>query len=239
MRFRPLLTLVTALIPLTALAAVDPRQDYNRLQKWQFSAPVTLAAPVTVTRDTAAWTFQSGSVRFMEPASDGTITGLVFEGQGRFTMTVPDRFEAAQLRRFTKRENDGFDQAFTQLVLRTSDRAWIDAFPKAPAGAAHTPHGLAEKRHEHWLIEGRDDADARILAALLNGTPRTIADMNTADFDWLRYDYDTLTDEEISVTKWAPRLPEGWISLDRAEDRQQDGVPDCAAARRPRSSTST
>ena len=49
--------------------------------------------------------------------------------------------------------------------------------------------------------------------------------MNTADFDWLRYDYDTLTDEEIGVTKWAPRLPEGWISLDRAEDRQKDGRP--------------
>ena len=43
MRFRPFLAAVAALIPLTATAALDPRADYARLQKWQFAAPVTLS----------------------------------------------------------------------------------------------------------------------------------------------------------------------------------------------------
>jgi Peptidase family M1 domain len=227
MRNRFALFAALAAISLPLFGAVDPKADYDRLQRWQFSQPVPLpAGGVTITHDTATWKLDSGTVRLMEPLADGTVTGIVFEGQGRFTMTIPDRFELAQLRRFAKKDElTSIDQPITQMVLRTSDRAIVDLFPPAPANAAYTSAPIAEKRHEKWLVELRDDADARILAALLNGTPRVIADMNTANFDWLRFDYDAASTEEISIIRFMPRLPEMWISLDRAEDRDPNGRP--------------
>ncbi len=212
-----------------ARAAVDPKTDYARLQRWQFAQPVPVpAGGITITQDTATWTLQSGTIRHMEPLADGTVTGIVFEGQGRFVMNIPDRFELAQLRRFVPARHENLtaiDQPITQLVLRTGERTILDLFPPAPSPASYTPAPIAAKRHETWLVELRDDVDARILAALLNGTPRLVADMNTADFDWLRYEFDGASDEEISLVRYGPRLPEWWVSLDRPEDRQKDGRP--------------
>jgi hypothetical protein len=230
MRQRSALLVVLAALALfatTAGAAVDPKIDYDRLQRWQFSPPVPLpAGGVTITRDTATWTLSSGTVRLMEPLADGTVTGLVFEGQGRFTMTIPDRYELAQLRRFTEKDElTSMDQPITQMVLRTTDRSILELFPTAPANATYARLPLAEKRHTMWLTELRDDGDARILASLLNGMPRVIADMNTTDFDWLRYDYDATSAEEVSLLRFRPRIPEIWISLDRPEDRQKNGRP--------------
>ena len=231
---RSALLLVLAAFSLSALAAIDPgapapqaASDYERLQRWQFSQPVPLpAGGVTITRDTATWKLDSGTVRLMEPLADGTVTGAVFEGQGRFTMTIPDRFELAQLRRFAKKDElTSIDQPITQMVLRTTERAILDLFPAAPADAAYARLPLAEKRHEQWLVELRDDPDSSILSARLNGGERVIADMNTADFNWLRYDYDAASNEEISLIRFMPRVPEMWISLDRAEDRDPNGRP--------------
>jgi hypothetical protein len=223
------IVMALATLTLHVYGAVDPKTDYDRLQRWQFSLAVPIpAGGITITRDTATWTLQSGTVRIMEPLADGTVTGILFEGQGRFVMNIPDRFELAQLRRFVPDKFatlTALDQPITQLVLRTADKAVLDLFPPPPSPSGYSPAPIAAKRHETWLVELGDDADARILAALLNGTPRMIADMHTADFDWLRYEYDDASMEEISVVRFAPRRPEVWVSLDRAEDRQKDGRP--------------
>ena len=51
--------------------AVDPKTDYARLQRWQFAQPVPIpAGGITITRDTATWTLQSGTVRHMEPLAE-------------------------------------------------------------------------------------------------------------------------------------------------------------------------
>jgi hypothetical protein len=230
MRLRPsLLTFfVFAAFSLPALAA-DPAQaraDYERLQKWQFSnLPVTLAQPVTIVRDTATFTLTSGSVHLMQPASSGRVTGLVFEGDGHFTMTIPDRIEVAQLQRFSRKDITSVDQKFTQLVLRTSDDTIDKLFP----GAAKEPfskNALAENRHNHWLIDLDHDVDAAVVAAMLNpGALQMTAAIKTADFDWLTYDYDSFRREEIELIRWDRRYAEVWISLDRAEDRNAKGGP--------------
>ena len=156
--------LLLVALPLSALDAALARAEYDRLQQWQFSPAVTLAAPVTLTRDTATWTLASGTVRLMEPLADGTVTGLLFEGKGTFALTIPDRYELAQLRRFAKRPQlESFEQPFTQLVLRTTDAEVAKLFP-TPA-AAYSAEGLATKRHEAWLVDTYDDVDARIIAA--------------------------------------------------------------------------
>ena len=118
------------------LPAADLSSDYQRLQKWRFAAqPVAITAPLTIARDVATITLASGNVRLMEPTSSGQITGLVFEGDGRFTMSVPDPVERAQLRRFTRSPGiAGFEQRFTELVLRISDDTIDKLFPGAAKG---------------------------------------------------------------------------------------------------------
>jgi len=227
MRLRASL-LIIAGIALPALAA-DPAQaraDYARLQNWQFtSASIPLTQPVTFTRDNATITLNSGSIHLMQPVSSGRVTGLVFEGDGHFTMTIPDRIEVAQLRRFSRKDITSVDQKFTQLVLRTSDDAIDKAFPGA-AKEPFTKNAIAESRENHWLIDLENDVDAQVIAAMLNpGALQMTAAMKTADFDWLTFDYNSSRREEIQLVHWDRRTAEVWVSLDRAEDRTAKGGP--------------
>jgi hypothetical protein len=223
------LFLSVAILVSTASAAPDAAQasaEYARMQRWAFSSPLPLpAGGVTLTLDTATFTMTSGTVRLMEPSADGMVSGLVFEGTGRFAMKIPDQFELAQLRRFTRKADlAGIDQPITQLVLRTSDPAIAKLFPAASGG--YTIYGLATKRHESWLSDQFNDTDARVLTAALNpGALQTTIDVKTADFDWLTWDYDSSRPEEVTLTRYNKLLPETWISLDRAADRQADGRP--------------
>lgn len=221
----------TVLIAAVAVAAVvasafagDPESDYRQLQKWRFSSsPIALTQPVTITRDTATWTLQSGSVRLMEPLSSGRCTGLVFEGNARFVMTIPDRIERAQLRRFTGRREESIDTSFSQLVLRVSDDTIDKRFTARPP---FTSNSLAQNRHNHWLIDLRTDVDAAILAAAVNsGALAMTAGIKTDTFDWLTWDYDSTRMEEIQLVRWTRRYPETWISLHRSDDRGEDARP--------------
>jgi len=230
MRLRSSLLAVFVFLSLTLpVLAADPAQaraDYDQLQKWQFAAvPIMLSQPVTIVRDTATFTLTSGSVRLMQPVASGHVTGLVFEGAGHFTMTIPDRIEVAQLRRFSRKDNPSIDQNFSQLVLRVSDDTIDKLFP----GASKEPFAktsMADNRHNHWLIDLGKDVDASVVTAMLDpGALQITAAIKTADFDWLTYDYDSFRREEIQVTHWDRNTAEVWISLDRAEDRNARGGP--------------
>ncbi|HVR38784.1 MAG TPA: hypothetical protein VMU84_06785, partial [Thermoanaerobaculia bacterium] len=230
MMIRKLAVAALLLAPLSLHAALDPKSaaaQYEQSQKWQFA---TTAIPVpasglTITRDTATWTLQSGSVRLMQPLADGTITGFVFEGSGRFRMTVPDRFEVAQLRRFAQQPLDEINQAFTQLVFRTSDDTINKLFPNA-SSTGYASYGLADKRLEASLTQHFADTDARVIAAQLNPNALAIiADFKTENLDWLTYDYDWMRAEEIQLARNYSSDSEIWISLDRPQDRAKDGRP--------------
>jgi hypothetical protein len=229
LRLRASLLIIAVFVSFSYSAqGADPSQaraDYERLQKWQFtSAPITIAQPLSIGRDVATIRLTSGSVHLMQPVSSGRVTGLVFEGEGQFTMAVPDPIEVAQLRRFSRKAINSLDVRFTQLVLRTSDDTIDKLFP----GAAKDPfakNSLAENRHNHWLIDLGRDIDAKIIAAMLNtGAQQFTAAMKTADFDWLTFDYDSTRREEIQVIHWDRRSEEVWISLDRAADRAENGA---------------
>jgi hypothetical protein len=215
-----------AIVLLSSIArATDTQQtqaDYQRLQRWQYSAqPIALTQPITITRDTATWTLQSGNVRLAEPMANGRITGLVFEGQGRFTMTIPDPVELAQMRRFAERSDlRSIDEPFSEMVLRISDATIDYLFASAPKGP-YAANGIAEHRHNHWLIDLDSDTDARIIAGVLNsGALEMTAGMKTASFDWLTYDYDSSRDEEIEVFHLTRSRPETWISMKAAAPTQ-------------------
>src|SRR6266568_1971116 len=222
----PFLAVCLAALPLPAATPDQRKTDYDLLQKWQYSAPVPLTKPVTITRDTAVFTLTSGSIALAAPTSSGRITGLVFEGDGRFNMTVPDKYELAQLRRFADAPLlTQIDEPMTQLVLRVSDDTIDKLFPGA-AKAPFATNAIAEKRQNHWLIDLGNDADARIVAAMANpGATQWTAGIKTGHYDWLTYDYDSGRAEEIQLIRFSQAFPEMWLSLDRPEDRAADGRP--------------
>lgn len=225
----------TAIVSIVAAATLfampsgaDPPQDYERLRAWTFSATPTPvpAAGVSWSWDTATWSLASGRLWVQEATADGTVTGLVFEGEGRLIMEIPDRFELAQLRRFRR---DGalerLEYPFTKLVVRGSNLTALPLPLAAPTEVA--VHDVAKDRHDSWLERFHVDADARVLAALSNpGAEYLRVDMLTDD-DWVTYDYDTKRLEEIWVRTYVRRhsLVESWVSLDRPEERQPDGRP--------------
>lgn len=229
---RKLLLLLALCAPAYAATPDQWKTDYDALQKWQYGAPVPLTKPITITRDTATFTLKSGTVALAAPTSWGRITGLVFEGDGRFNMTVPDKYELAQLRRFADAPlMTQIDEPMTQLVLRVSDDTIDKLFP----GAAKPPfaaNAIAEKRQNHWLIDLGSDVDARIVTAMANaGALQWTAGIKSGNYDWLTYDYDSGRTEEIQLIRWIQGYPETWLSLDRAEDRAADGRPGARESR--------
>jgi len=220
--------LLVLALGLPAHAATPDRwkADYDTLQKWQYGAPVPLSHPVTFTRDTATFTLKSGTVALAAPTSSGRVTGLVFDGDGRFAMTVPDKYELAQLRRFADAPLlTQIDEPMSQLVLRVSDETIDKLFPGA-ARPPFTTNAVAEKQQNHWLIDLFRDVDAHVIAAMANpGALQWTAAIKTPAYDWITFDYDSGRNEEIQLTRFKQAFEESWVSLDRAEDRTADGRP--------------
>lgn len=235
----PLLAQYTA--PATEL---DPRADYGRLLEWRYAAAPTAvpADGITFERDSATWTLSSGSLRLAEPTSGGAVTGLVFEGEGRFRMTVPDPVEREQLRRFTQgAAAETLEVAFSKMVLRAPRGVLVlaglaelegpdaapDALPDIGAGAGrYERSGLAAGRHDFWLEHELHDADARVIAGLLTpGDEYFLAEMETDRHGWLGYELEPWRREEIELTHLDKGFSESWVSLDRAQDRLPTGRP--------------
>jgi len=223
--------------PAAALpSAQTTSADYTQMLEARYgSDPIPLPpGGLTLTRDTATWTFSHGSVRLAEPTADGRITGLVFEGEGRFRMTIPDPVELRQLQRMAEnRRLELIDEPFTALVLRTSEDLIRTLLPDA-SHTSYQPSELAKKRRSNWLTQRFEDVDARIACGLMiPGDELLRLDMDTASYGWLSYRFDGLASEEIEIAYWHPEYKglESWVRLDRAEDRLPTGRP--RSERRP------
>jgi hypothetical protein len=197
-------------------ATVD---DYQTLQQWRYrKEPVAVPAEgLRWSFAGASWELQSGKLWLAEPTADGTVTGIVFQGKGRFHMDVPDPVEKRQLRRFAKRPDlQAIDEVFSSFVLRMAGDVPVPQLASAPA-SGFSVQSLARDRHMQWLTERLDDEDARILAAL--GTPgdRVLRiDMKTDSFGWLTWDFDGRRVEPVRLISFNTTFPaqEVWVSLD-------------------------
>jgi hypothetical protein len=229
----PSLFLLLLALPAAAQTAQSLRDDYDRLQKWRFRTdPVAVpSGGLSWTVEGATWTFESGRIWLQEPTSGGAVTGLVFEGKGRFRMAVPDAAELAQLRRFARRPDlAGIDEPFTALVLRAAGSPGDLPLDPAnvPAVSGFSVNKLARERHEHWLTQRVYDVDARVVEALATPGDRYLrTDMKTGDFGWLAFDYDAQRLEEIRLETFNASHPaiEVWVSLDRPGERDERGRP--------------
>jgi hypothetical protein len=226
---------VCVVLSSVSLFAAEPSQvqtDYEAMKKWQFATTtISVAQPVTIKRDTATWTLNNGTVSLMQPISGGHVTGLVWRGEGRFAMTVPDRYEHLQLQRFAGKGFGQLDEPITDLVFRTSDDTIDKLFPGATKNAAFGNNDVAQKRHEQSLIDRFCDVDANVITGIANKTSYWNLTFKTANLDWLAYEYDPQRDEEIRVDHFEPPTFDTWLSLDRPEDRAPNGRPGSRSSR--------
>jgi hypothetical protein len=196
--------------------------DYQALQQWRYRKE-TVNVPAEGLRWSfagASWELQSGKLWLAEPTADGTVTGIVFEGKGRFHMDVPDPVEKRQLRRFAKKPDlEAVDEPFSSFVLRMAGDVPVPTVPpltNAPA-SGFTVQSLARDRHMQWLTERLDDEDARILAALDTPGDRVLrVEMKTDSFGWLTWDFDGRRMEPVRLISFNTTFPaqEVWVSLD-------------------------
>src|ERR1017187_585364 len=88
-------------------------------------------------REGGVFHFDQGAFYFYAPV-EVRVTGAVFDGKGRFELTVKDAGEQRSLALLTK--NVGMTQDFTTLVLRFTDGT-AEEIRKATLGAAGDPDG--------------------------------------------------------------------------------------------------
>ena len=220
--------LLAASLALASPLAATPADDYRELQQWRFGASASLpAAGFSIAHEDAEWRLESGSVRLQQPTPAGVVTGMAFEGRGRFRMAIADPVELEQLRRFTGEEElESLDEEFTKLVLRTGDPKVLEGL--APGAGSFKTHPLARERHDFWLRIRRLDADARVTSAILNAGEEFLrVDVKTARFGWLTYDYTSRRHEEVRLEHFnkAYSFLEQWLSLDTREERDASGRP--------------
>jgi len=136
--------IVVALAAGCALADATP-STYARLHGTRYAVrPVDVPdGGVEIKQDLASFRIESGAFRPMEPAAD-TVTGFIFQGKGRFRFEVPNAFELAQLRRFT-RDHDitAIDTAFTTLIVRRSSAVTPPFAMTFPEHDISFLHGIA------------------------------------------------------------------------------------------------
>ena len=174
------------------------------------------AGGITIEREGATWTLESGTLHLAEPTAGGAVTGLVFEGRGRFHFAVADPVERQQLARRAGGRSE-LDLAFSRLVLRAPGGvAELVGLP-APAG----PYGrndLAAKRQEDWLEHRQFDADARVLEGLLTpGSDYLRIGCDTGELGWLTWELDPDRYEAVELERFEDGFVETWVSVPRAE----------------------
>ncbi|MCP4155394.1 MAG: M1 family metallopeptidase, partial [bacterium] len=203
---------------------------YRQLNECKFSMekiPVPTGG-LKFNRDNASWSLESGHIQLMEPTPDGRITGLIFEGQGRFRMTIPNWVEREQFKRYTaKKDCKEVDDFFDKLIIRTPG-AVLEQLPQLRQDLKYEKNKFAEHRHKHWIKSVGVDINARVTAGLLNpGDEFLWVEMDTRKFNKLTYVFDKYRREEIKLLKFKHRLnfKEIWLSLDRDSDRDKSGFP--------------
>ncbi len=222
---------LSGIVPLSAESpSVRLEAFYHDLLEQEFSSEALEIPPegVTWAIDTTLWHLESGFVRLLRPGPDNRATGLMFEGVGFLSIEVPDPVELRQLRRFTKTSDlENLTARFDFMLVHTIGEL-PELLQSIPKNDAYSPSGLAKDRLDHAFRMHRDDVAARQIASLARPDDLYYrAEMRTKSYGWLTYSYDDERLEEIQLDFYNSQYSyvETWLSLDRPEDRAEDGRP--------------
>ena len=120
-----------------------------------------------IEREGGVFHFDQGAFYFYAPV-EGHVTGAVFDGKGRFELTVKDAGEQRSLALLTK--SGAMTQDFTTLVLRFTDGT-AEEIRKASLGAAGSPDGhvreAAKDLATNYRKDMSDNIELRMLADLI------------------------------------------------------------------------
>ncbi len=124
---------------------------------------------LTLERDVARFTLESGTIHQLSPVNGRTV-GVVFIGKGRFTFVPPDHVERGQLQRHMK--TDSLDMVFDRLVLMFADGT-MEELEAQLAFEDRAPHRDAKEHVEYALKyvsdKGEQQFHTDMLTAFLNG----------------------------------------------------------------------
>ena len=226
-----LLVVLFVCAPLAAQNFVSGHEaivDYESLSSWQFlSRTTTVSKPIVIQRDALRVTFDQGTIRLMQTVSNGASPGLVFEGSGTLRIDSPDPFELIQLKRFSKNDSlERFESQFSRAIIRTSSDTAAELGITASADAGLGRVDFVTDRHKTWLMHYRHDVDARVLNGILDpDNDYFLIEVETTDRGWVMAEYDPWRNEELTLSRLDDDFPEIWMSIDRQEDRLDDGRP--------------
>ncbi len=194
-------------------AAEDVAAAAERLGGYGFAVQPTRVAQAGFRFEAvgiASFDLADGELRAAETGPDGIVPGFVFEGHGVFRMKVADRFERAQLMRFSGRvQGPVFEAPFTRMVVRSS-RRWPELEALAVASDRVAKSKLAEDRLEAWLRDGSADIDARVVAGLASpGDDYLWVEVETEADGWLAFEFDPWRMEPVSLSKLYTH--ENWV----------------------------
>ncbi len=216
------------LTPQSAEAQGPGKREYLRMQESLLGPEKSLGSEGMQWQVADARFFlDDGTVRWMEPVS-GQSTGLLFSGSGRFQLGVQHVAELRQLRRFAEDPGiEGLSFDFKAMTLRgVGIEALASVEPEVTAAGPFKQTSRFSDEMEGWLRHSRTDADARVIAALRNPGDRFVqAEFETEEYGRVIFQYDEGEPEEITVFKLKEGQAESWLSLDRPDQRNDDGSP--------------
>ena len=225
--FRWIPLVVTAFVQLAGSHAFGSLAEYETLRNAALGVPQSLpeGGIEWVVGDARVF-LDAGTLRWMAPLSDGTQSGAVFEGQGRFRLPIEHRAELRQLRRFAEDPDlESMSFSFEEMTLRATDLPALFGV-SAPESDSYSRSADFADAMESWIRSLWLDADARVLAARLHPGDRFVtAQFETEEYGTVYFSYDEADQEEMSVVKMKDSYPESWVSLDRPDERREDGAP--------------
>jgi Peptidase family M1 domain len=174
----PVLLLAVTAYAQTAPHVIEPngpaqppnsQQAYAALRAGLLAGDSVAVKDLSIAREGGVFHFDEGSFYFYAPV-EGHSTGAVFEGKGRFDLTVRGASEQKSLALLTK--GAGMTQDFTSMVLRFTDGT-ADEIRKASTGPGTVPVGhfqsAAEDLAKSYRKNLSDNLELRMLADVLGG----------------------------------------------------------------------
>lgn len=172
--------------PVFGQHAANANTVYQQLRGLLPGNDVVAVKDLTLKRDAAEFTFQSGSIAFYSPVN-GRITGAVFKGEGHLHIAPPTAEERHNLSLVA--HTDDFNEDFDQVVLRFSDSTTDDlrkgsigpgqpdnAFGKAAEEIRsflrhHAEGGYDQQGHTIYYGKFYGNLDLRLLEDVLSPAP--------------------------------------------------------------------